>query len=41
MDSFKKQLSEEFNPTKTSLSTKFKLLKALAEKIKEKLLVIE
>lgn len=37
MDSFKKQLSEEFNPTKTSLSTKFKLLKALAEKIKEQL----
>lgn len=33
MDSFKKQLSEEFNPTKTTLSTKFKLLKALAEKI--------
>jgi predicted ATP-dependent endonuclease of OLD family len=41
MDSFKKQLSEEFNPTKTSFSTKFKLLKALAEKIKEKLFVIE
>lgn len=41
MDSFKKQLSEEFNPTNTSLSTKFKLLKDLAEKIKEKLLVIE
>lgn len=36
MDSFKKQLSEEFNPTKTTLSTKFKLLKILAEKIKEK-----
>lgn len=41
MDSFKKQLSEGFNPTKTSLSTKFKLLKDLAEKIKEKLFVIE
>ena len=41
MDSFKKQLSEEFNPSKTSLSTNFKLLKDLAEKIKEKLLVIE
>ncbi len=37
MDSFKKQLSEEFNPTKTSFSTSFKLLKALAEKIKEKI----
>lgn len=36
MDSFKKQLSEEFNPTKTTLSTNFKLLKILAEKIKEK-----
>ena len=41
MGSFKKQLSEEFNPTKTSLSTKFKLLKALADKIKEKLIGIE
>lgn len=37
MDSFKKQLSEDFNPTKSSISTKFMLLKALAEKIKEKL----
>lgn len=41
MDSFKKYLSEEFNPSKTSLSTQFELLKDLAEKIKEKLLVIE
>lgn len=37
MDSFKKQLSEEFTPTKSSLSTKYKLLKALATKIIEKL----
>ena len=37
MDSFKKQLSEEFNPTKSSFSTKYKLLKALATKIIEKL----
>ena len=37
MDSFKKQLSEEFTPTKSSLSTKYKLLKALVTKIIEKL----
>lgn len=37
MDSFKKQLSEEFNPTKTSFPFKFKLLKELAEKIVAKL----
>ena len=37
MDSFKKQLSEEFNPTKNTFSSKFRLLKALAEVIKEKL----
>lgn len=33
MDSFKKQLSEEFRPTKHSLDTKNKLLKKLADKI--------
>ena len=37
MDSFKKQLSEEFNPTKTTFSSKFKLLKELAEIITTKL----
>lgn len=37
MDSFKKQLSEEFNPTKTSFPSKYKLLKELAEKIIAKL----
>lgn len=37
MDSFKKQLSEEFNPTKTSFPSKYKLLKELVEKIKAKL----
>ena len=37
MDSFKKYLSEQFNPTKKSLSNKNKLLKELAEKINEKL----
>lgn len=37
MDSFKKQLSEEFNPTKTTIPSKFKLLKELAEKIASKL----
>ncbi|MBO4531729.1 MAG: AAA family ATPase [Paludibacteraceae bacterium] len=37
MDSFKKQLSEEFNPTKTTFSSKFKLLKELAEIIATKL----
>ena len=38
MDSFKKQISEEFNPTKTSFSSKHKLLKDLAVKIIAKLL---
>ena len=37
MASFKKQLSEEFSPTKATISTQFKLLKALAEKIKTKI----
>lgn len=37
LDSFKKFLSESFNPTKTWFETKFPLLKELAEKIKEKL----
>lgn len=37
MDSFKKQLSEEFNPTKTSFPSKYKLLKELVEKIIAKL----
>lgn len=37
MDSFKKHLSENFNPTKDSLNNKHKLLKELAEKIIEKL----
>ncbi|MBR5673315.1 MAG: AAA family ATPase [Muribaculaceae bacterium] len=35
MDSFKKQLSEEFNPSKSSFSTKYKLLKGLTIKIIE------
>ena len=30
MDSFKKQLSEEFNPTISTFPTKYKLLKDLA-----------
>lgn len=37
MDAFKKQLSEEFNPSKTSLSTKHILLEKLAKNIIEKL----
>lgn len=37
IDSFKKQLSEEFKPSKTSLESKNILLKELAEKIVEKL----
>lgn len=37
MDSFKKYLSEEFNPTKTSFKTKFKTLNGLAEMIIKKL----
>lgn len=37
MDAFKTQLSEEFNPSKTSFSTKHKLLENLASKIIEKL----
>lgn len=36
MDSFKKQISEEFNPTKTALSSKHHLLYNLANKIIEK-----
>lgn len=36
MDAFKKLLSDEFNPTKTSLEEKSPLLKKLAEKIIEK-----
>ena len=35
MDSFKTQLSEEFKPSKSSFSTKYKLLKGLAIKIIE------
>lgn len=37
MDLFKKQLSENFSPTKSSLSSKNKLLKQLSERIIEKL----
>ncbi len=37
MDAFKKQLSEEFNATKTSLASKNKLLKKLAEAIVERI----
>ncbi len=37
MDEFKKQLSEEFKPSKTSLSTKHVLLEKLAKSIIEKL----
>ena len=37
MDLFKKQLSDNFSPTKSSLSAKNMLLKKLAEKIMEKL----
>ena len=37
MDAFKKQLSDEFNPNKTSLGTNTPLLKKLAENIVEKL----
>ena len=37
MDLFKKRLSEEFKPNKTSLSSKNKLLKQLLERIIEKL----
>jgi len=37
MDSFKKQISEEFNPTKTALSSKHHLLCNLANKIIEKM----
>lgn len=37
MDSFKKRLSEEFNPSKNTLGSKNILLKKLAEKIVEKL----
>ena len=37
MDAFKKQLSDEFKPTKTSLGTNTPLLKKLAEKIVEKI----
>lgn len=37
MDAFKKHLSEEFNPTKSSLSTKHVLLEKLANSIVEKL----
>lgn len=37
MDLFKKQLSDEFNPTKASLSSKNKLLKKLVEEMVKKL----
>lgn len=37
MDSFKKQLSENLNPSKTTFSTQFKLLKELSTKIIERL----
>lgn len=37
MDSFKKQLSEEFSPSKNTFSSKFKLLNNLAKKIIDKL----
>ena len=37
MDLFKKQLSDEFNPSKTSLSSKNKLLKMLVEEMVKKI----
>lgn len=37
MDAFKKQVSDDFKPSKSALDKKFKLLKSLAEKIIDKL----
>lgn len=37
MDAFKKQVSESFNPTKSSFEGQYKILKSLAERIIEKL----